>query len=132
MAEVGSWRKSRRYCTAADDFTGLQCHTAPFSWKIVFECDYQLYEIMLTACTPKEEDEWRSRLGITPMTVQQEQATRDLYSSIFLDIKSLGTVFGKQGKHIRTVLPVLINFSDCGSRWHRPQDLNPQSDNSQP
>lgn len=83
---------------AANQPTGLQCHTAPFSWKIVFECDYQLYEIMLTACTPKEEDEWRSRLEITPTAGSQEQVGQDLYSSIFLDIKSLGTVFGKQGK----------------------------------
>lgn len=76
---------------------GLQCHTAPFSWKIVFECDYQLYEMMLTACTPKEEDEWRSRLEIGPTGDPQEQAASDLYSSMFLDIKSLGVIFGKQG-----------------------------------
>lgn len=85
----------------ANQLAGLQCHTAPFSWKIVFECDYQLYEIMLTACTPKEEDEWRSRLEATPTAGSQEQVGQNLYSSLFLDIKSLGTVFGKQGKYSR-------------------------------
>jgi hypothetical protein len=77
---------------------GLQCHTAPFSWKIVFECDCQLYEMMLTACTPKEEYEWRSRLGISSMSEPQDIAGRELYASLFLNMKSLGTVFGKQGK----------------------------------
>lgn len=102
MAEVGWLRKSCRYRAAANRLAGLQCHTAPFSWKIVFECDYQLYEIMLTACSPKEEDEWRARLEVTPTTGPQEQAAHDLYSSIFLDIKSLGTVFGKQGEFTYT------------------------------
>lgn len=78
--------------------TGLQCHTTPFSWKIVFECDYQLYEMMLTACTPKEEDEWRSRLDLSPVMNPQEQEASDLYSSLFLNVRSLGTVFGKQGE----------------------------------
>lgn len=77
--------------------TGLQCHNAPFSWKIVFECDYQLYEMMLTACTPREEDEWRSRLELGSIMIPQKQDTSDLYSSLFLNIRSLGTVYGKQG-----------------------------------
>lgn len=42
---------------------GLQCHTAPFSWKLGFECDHQLYEITMTACSPREELEWRSRIS---------------------------------------------------------------------
>lgn len=78
--------------------TGLQCHTCPFSWKIVFECDYQLYEIMLTACTTKEEDEWRSRLERGLVKMPQDHGVSDMNSSVYLDIKSLGTVFGKQGK----------------------------------
>lgn len=79
--------------------SGLQCHTAPFSWKIVFECDHQLYEVIATSCSPKEELEWRSRLcrsvgnGI-------KQSDANLYSSLSLNIKSLGTVFGKPGKHL--------------------------------
>lgn len=77
---------------------GLQCHNAPFSWKIVFECDYQLYEMMLTASNPKEEVEWRSRLELGSMMVSQSQDTSNLYSSLFLEMRSLGTVYGKQGK----------------------------------
>lgn len=78
--------------------TGLQCHTAPYSWKIVFECNYQLYEMMLTACTPKEEDEWRSRLELRSLMIPPDQRISDLYSSLFLNMRSLGTIFGKQGE----------------------------------
>lgn len=76
--------------------TGLQCHTAPYSWKIVFECDCQLYEIIMTACTPKEELEWRCRLSGPFM---DKEAPRDCnwYGWLSLDIKPLGTVFGKPG-----------------------------------
>jgi hypothetical protein len=79
---------------------GLQCHTAPFSWKLVFECDHQLYEIIMTACSPKEETEWRIRLMHPEASDPLETSESALYSSISLNIKSLGTVFGKPGKTI--------------------------------
>lgn len=79
-----------------DNGKGLQCHTAPFSWKLVFESDHQLYEIILSACTPKEELEWRSHIA--------ERACREVSDvhcqpelSLSLPIKSMGTVFGKPG-----------------------------------
>ncbi|EGR50821.1 uncharacterized protein TRIREDRAFT_58058, partial [Trichoderma reesei QM6a] len=75
---------------------GLQCHTAPFSWKVVFECDHQLYEIIMTACNPKEETEWKTRLA-RPMSEGQEGKPLDMFSTLHMDMKSLGTVFGKQG-----------------------------------
>lgn len=74
---------------------GLQCHTAPFSWKLVFECDSQLYEIIMTACNAREQDEWRSRLE-PPAT--EGPVDSSIYSSLYLDIKSLGTVFSKPGE----------------------------------
>ncbi|KAI1481688.1 Dbl homology domain-containing protein [Daldinia eschscholtzii] len=80
-----------------DNGRGLQCHTAPFSWKLVFECDHQLYEIIMTACSPKEEHEWRSRLTRQNSIDSYELSEPIFYSSIFLDIKSLGTIFGKPG-----------------------------------
>lgn len=83
---------------------GLQCHTAPFSWKIVFECDCQLYEMMLTACNPKEEDEWRCRLEVGSMSEPQDLASPELYGSLFLNMKSLSTVFGKQGERFASQL----------------------------
>ncbi|KAI0383922.1 Dbl homology domain-containing protein [Hypomontagnella monticulosa] len=80
-----------------DNGRGLQCHTAPFSWKLVFECDHQLYEIIMTACSPKEELEWRGRLAHHNSVEPYESSEPIFYSSIFLNIKSLGTIFGKPG-----------------------------------
>ncbi|KAI1415937.1 Dbl homology domain-containing protein [Hypoxylon sp. FL1857] len=80
-----------------DNGRGLQCHTAPFSWKLVFECDHQLYEIIMTACSSKEEIEWRTRLARYNAVESNEFSEPIFYSSIFLNIKSLGTIFGKPG-----------------------------------
>lgn len=85
--------------------TGLQCHTAPFSWKLVFECNQQLYEMILTACSPKEESEWRSRLS-QPRKDEQEMRDATSFSSLELNIKSLGTVFGKPGRFLGRLLCV--------------------------
>jgi hypothetical protein len=77
---------------------GLQCHTAPFSWKIVFEYDHQLFELTMTACSLKEEFEWRSRLTERlgkERLVAGEQAA---YASLSLNIRSMGVVFGKPGE----------------------------------
>ncbi|KAK8125488.1 RhoGEF domain-containing protein [Apiospora kogelbergensis] len=71
----------------ADNCRGLQCHTAPFSWKLVFEIDHQLYEMIMTACTPKEEMEWRTRLtGLIP-NEPHDHPEAPLCSSLSLDIK---------------------------------------------
>ena len=77
---------------------GLQCHTAPHSWKLVFECDHQLFEITMSACSPKEELEWRSRIvdrSYKPSLGPGDQAA---FTSLSLKVKPLGTVFGKPGK----------------------------------
>jgi hypothetical protein len=77
---------------------GLQCHTAPFSWKLVFESDHQLYEMIMTACSPKEEREWRNRL-VHPDSIKPFETLESApYRSVTLNIKSLGTVFGKPGE----------------------------------
>ncbi|ROT40036.1 Dbl homology domain-containing protein [Sodiomyces alkalinus F11] len=83
-----------------DNGRGLQCHTAPFSWKLVFECYSQLYEIIMTACTAKEQDEWRSRLN-RPIKEGRRVTDPNLYSSLTLGIQSLGTVFSKPGTMAR-------------------------------
>ncbi|KAI1447892.1 Dbl homology domain-containing protein [Annulohypoxylon stygium] len=83
---------------AVDNGRGLQCHTAPFSWKLVFECDHQLYEIIMTACNSREEEEWRSHIFYYSSAEPRfGPPAPTFYSSIFLNIKSLGTIFGKPG-----------------------------------
>lgn len=86
-----------------DNGRGLQCHTAPFSWKIVFEYDHQLFELIMSACSLKEELEWRNRLSNSSgrdRLVAAEQAACTLLS---LDIKPLGAVFGKPGTIARRI-----------------------------
>ena len=80
--------------------TGLQCHTARYSWKIVFLSGNQLYELILTACSPKEELEWCSRLKTSLNAVNpdgQVHMQSDVFSFLSLNIKALGTVFRKSG-----------------------------------
>jgi hypothetical protein len=83
----------------ADGGRGLQCHGAPFTWKLLFECDYQLYEVIVTASSAKEELEWRTRLE-QPAKQQQSLDDRDpdTNSSLAINMKSLGAVFGKPGE----------------------------------
>ncbi|KAI0553773.1 Dbl homology domain-containing protein [Xylaria curta] len=85
----------------ADNGRGLQCHTAPFSWKLVFECDHQLYEMIMTACSQTEEMEWRARLSNMKQRGCCEQSLPAIYGSNSLHIKSLGTVFRKPGSVAR-------------------------------
>ncbi|KAF5659693.1 hypothetical protein FHETE_9290 [Fusarium heterosporum] len=85
-----------------DNRRGLQCHLAPFSWKLVFESDHQLYELVMTACTSKEESEWRSRLN-QPRSQELDAKTPGLQIFLSLDIQSLGTVFGRPGTIARSL-----------------------------
>ncbi|KIL94523.1 hypothetical protein FAVG1_01454 [Fusarium avenaceum] len=85
-----------------DNRRGLQCHLAPFSWKLVFESDHQLYELVMTACTPKEESEWRSRLS-RPRALELDVKAPNLQVFLSLDIQSLGTVFGRPGTIARSL-----------------------------
>ncbi|KAI1756521.1 Dbl homology domain-containing protein [Xylaria castorea] len=85
----------------ADNGRGLQCHTVPFSWKLVFECDHQLYEMIMTACSQTEEIEWRTRLSNVRQCGYHDQSGPAFYGSNSLHIKSLGTVFRKPGSVAR-------------------------------
>lgn len=62
----------------------------------MFECDYQFYDIIMSACTPKEEVEWRCRLT-SPFMNGEGSRESNWFAWLSLDIKPLGTVFGKPG-----------------------------------
>ncbi|KAL8403654.1 hypothetical protein RB594_008780 [Gaeumannomyces avenae] len=87
----------------ADNGRGIQCHTAPHSWKLVFECDYELYEIVMTACSPKEGQEWRGRLEHSAASEYSRAADPMGFCALSLNIRSLGTVFGKPGTIARRI-----------------------------
>ncbi|KAH7492936.1 hypothetical protein FOMA001_g684 [Fusarium oxysporum f. sp. matthiolae] len=93
------------HCSAvedADNGRGLQCHLAPFSWKLFFESDHQLYEVVMTACTSREENEWRTRLQ-QPLCQEPVGRSPGLQIFLSLDIQSLGTVFGRPGSIARSL-----------------------------
>ncbi|KAF5602303.1 uncharacterized protein FSUBG_7790 [Fusarium subglutinans] len=75
------------HCSAvedADNGRGLQCHLAPFSWKLVFESDHQLYEVQ-------------------PLCLEPVSRSPGLQIFLSLDIESLGTVFGRPGSIARSL-----------------------------
>lgn len=65
----------------------------------MFQYDHRLFEITMSACSPKEEFEWRTRLAdhSCKETLENEYAA---FASLSLDIKPMGTIFGKPGKFI--------------------------------
>jgi hypothetical protein len=52
----------------------------------------------MSACSPKEEIEWRSRLNERSDKESLACGEQALYTSLSLEIKPMGTVFGKPGK----------------------------------
>jgi hypothetical protein len=86
----------------------MQCHTAPYSWKLVFECDHQLFEIILCACSAKEDLEWRSRLNDRAGREHISGTDQAFFTSIVPNIRPLGTVFGRPGN-----MKFLIEFKEC-------------------
>ncbi|CZT08433.1 uncharacterized protein RCO7_08214 [Rhynchosporium graminicola] len=86
-----------------DNGRGLQCHTAPCSWKLIFESDHQLFEITMSACSPKEEHEWRSRLAHHSGRDNLDVGEQALFTSLLMPVKPMGAVFGKPGTVARRI-----------------------------
>jgi hypothetical protein len=90
----------------SDNGRGVQCHTATHTWKLVFEHNHRLHEIILSACSLQEEDTWKTQLREriaceTHDYVEGQSHTQDIFSSLSLDIKSLGPVFGHANSLVR-------------------------------
>ncbi|KAI9817228.1 MAG: hypothetical protein M1827_001341 [Pycnora praestabilis] len=85
-----------------DNGKGLQCHNALYSWKVIFESDHRLFEVILSACSEIEEQEWRTRLlersaAEGKKLSERDFLSQDLCSSLTLDLKPLGNIFGLPG-----------------------------------
>jgi len=64
----------------------------------------------MTACSPKEELEWRSRLVERSERDDVDFGEQAVLSTLSLKIKPLGTVFGKPGKFLSNVrIGVMLN-----------------------
>lgn len=84
---------------AADNNKGLQCHTAPFTWKLVFEYCSREYEVILSACSEKEETEWRtriqSRIAAEGRDFQERRTSAaQTFSLLNLELRPMGLVAG--------------------------------------
>ncbi|KAF1851488.1 uncharacterized protein K460DRAFT_413044 [Cucurbitaria berberidis CBS 394.84] len=89
-----------------DNGRGIQCHTAPHTWKFVFEHSHRLHEIIFSACTLQEEEVWKGQLRErivceTHDFVEGQSTMQDMFSSLSLDLKSLGPVFGHANSVVR-------------------------------
>lgn len=90
----------------SDNGKGLQCYTAPHSWKLVFEHSARMYEVILTACSAIEAEVWRAQ--IAARVEIQTQAVADGTSNVFelqspliAEMRSVGKAFGKPGSFVR-------------------------------
>ncbi|KAL5457901.1 hypothetical protein PMIN06_003622 [Paraphaeosphaeria minitans] len=107
-----------------DNGRGLQCHTAPHSWKLVFEHGHRLHEIILSACSSLEEEVWKKQLRQrivceTHEFVEGQSNMPDMFSSLSLDIKSIGPVFGHADSLVRRMS--VHRAATLGSKTHLTQ-----------
>ena len=87
-------------------YLGIQCHTAPHTWKLVFEHGHRLHEVILSACSSQEEEIWKHQIrqriaSETHDFVEGQSTMQDMFSSLSLDIKSIGPVFGHADSLVR-------------------------------
>ncbi|KAL8748963.1 MAG: hypothetical protein Q9184_007004 [Pyrenodesmia sp. 2 TL-2023] len=85
-----------------DDGRGLQCHTASFSWKLIFESSQHLYELIFCACSSKEEQTWTRAIiqcaeRISHMQKDDALPLAPIYTTLIIDAKPLCPVFGMFG-----------------------------------
>ena len=87
----------------------MQCCTALYSWKIIFEADQQLFELILSACSSQEEDVWKSYLSEISSSVKSQNPAdhQTVYpetcSFLWIKPRSIGSVFGKPGTLTRRI-----------------------------
>lgn len=87
---------------------GLQCYTALHAWKVVFESDHRLFELIFSACSAKEEEGWRSSLLERSAAESRDiydghTAPLEIYSTLTLDLKKIGNSFGQRGTLARRI-----------------------------
>ncbi|KAK3683238.1 hypothetical protein LTR37_020413 [Vermiconidia calcicola] len=89
-----------------DNGKGLQCYTAPYSWKLVFEHSARMYEVILTACSALEAEVWRQNIAMRIESQAQAVAVGstnlfELHSPLVVEMRSVGKAFGKPGSFVR-------------------------------
>lgn len=90
----------------SDNGKGLQCYTAPYAWKIVFEHSARMFEVITVACSAIEAEVWRqqisSRVEAQAKAVAEGAANVfELQSPLIAEMRSVGKAFGKPGSFVR-------------------------------
>ncbi|KAK3674139.1 hypothetical protein LTR78_005986 [Recurvomyces mirabilis] len=89
-----------------DNGRGLQCHTAPHSWKLVYEHQTRMYELIFTACSGTEARVWRERIAQcamlqTKVAAESNRGSFELFSPLVDDMRTIGKAMGKAGSFVR-------------------------------
>lgn len=82
--------------------TGLYCPNAPHTWKVVFEADHRVYEVLLSACSDAEQNMWtnltQERISTETQDYREYNFTNtSLRVSTPSDIRSIGEAVGRPG-----------------------------------
>ncbi|QDS70678.1 hypothetical protein FKW77_001305 [Venturia effusa] len=87
----------------SDNGRGLQCHTAPYTWKFMFESNQRQYEVIMSACSDEEEEQWKRQIRIRIDTETRDvvEGLASPFVSVPLDLKSLGPAFEANGSFSR-------------------------------
>lgn len=103
----------------------------------MFLSDNQLYELILTGCSAKEELEWRARLRNSNQDTESDgssdQMRAEYFNFLSLNIKPLGTVFRKPGAY--SFVPFFFSLlwgrfvGLTKNRDHGQKDLRPSCHN---
>jgi len=117
---------------SASDGQGLQCHSTLHTWKICTQINGQLNEFIMSACSSAEESVWKDGLqGRYSPKNRTEDLSKYIASSVGLDLRSVGTVYGPQstitGRNPSRAATVgnRANISQVILRnTHNPEDLH--------
>ena len=87
---------------SVNEESGLQCHTALYSWKTVFESENSLFEFIFSACSAAEEEIWKAAIQeqsvlTSPAVAAPREAFPEICTTSALDLKPAGHVFGQAG-----------------------------------
>jgi hypothetical protein len=123
--------------------TSLQCRTALFSWKIVFESDQKLFEVIPSVRSATEEEQWklfmeRRREISDSKGTRVHPASTEPFTAVTSALKLVGVAFGQAGTLARRLF--VQRAATVGNRTnmyrviirntHKPQDSRDSRDPS--
>jgi hypothetical protein len=125
--------------------TSLQCRTALFSWKIVFESDQKLFEVIPSVRSATEEEQWklfmeRRREISDSKGTRVHPASTEPFTAVTSALKLVGVAFGQAGTLARRLF--VQRAATVGNRTnmyrviirntHKPQDSRDNRDSRGP